>query len=44
MKIIYYDGSILTCSIIWIEDNNLIADDIYIIPLYEVLRIEEATV
>ena len=41
MKIIYHDGSILTCSTIWIEVDTLIADGIYIIPLYEVLRIEE---
>ena len=42
MKIIYHDGSILECSTIWVEDNSIIADGIYVIPLYEVLRIEEA--
>lgn len=43
MKIIYTDGSVLQCSEIRVEDNVLIADDIYIIPIYEIARIEEAT-
>ena len=40
MKIIYYDGSELKCSVIWFTENSIIADDIYEIPLLEVLRIE----
>ncbi len=40
MKIIYYDGSILHCNTIYFTENELIADDIYIIPIFEVLRIE----
>lgn len=41
MKIIYYDGSVLTCNHILISDKEIIADDIYVIPLIEVQRIEE---
>ena len=41
MKIVYYDGSILECHTIEIVDDGktLIADDIYIVPIVEVLRI-----
>ena len=42
MKIIYYDGSTLECSSIYVTENTLIADDIYTIPLIEVQRIEES--
>lgn len=41
MKIIYYDGSELTCHSIYVADSVLIADDIYEVPLIEVQRIEE---
>lgn len=40
MRIIYYDGSTLECNIIWFTEDSIIADDIYEIPLVEVLRIE----
>lgn len=41
MKIVYYDGGILECSTIEVSTDgaNLIADDIYIVPLLEVVRI-----
>ena len=42
MKIIYYDGSTLECHEIQFYDGVIIADGIYEIPIYEVLRIEEA--
>lgn len=42
MKIIYYDGSTLECSSIYVTENTLIADDIYTVPLIEVQRIEES--
>ena len=42
MKIIYYDGSELECSSIYVAENELIADDIYTVPLIEVQRIEES--
>lgn len=41
MKIVYYDGSELVCSEIYVAENVLIADDIYEVPLVEVLRIEQ---
>ena len=41
MKIIYYDGSILNGSTIYFTEHDIIVDDIYIVPLVEVLRIEE---
>ena len=41
MKIHYYDGGVLECSRILVDDKNLIADDVYIVPLIEVLRIED---
>ena len=40
MRIVYYDGSELMCNEIYVTDNVLIADDIYEVPLVEVLRIE----
>jgi hypothetical protein len=42
MKIIYYDGSTLECSSIYVTADELIADDIYVVPLIEVQRIEES--
>lgn len=42
MKVIFYDGSILECSTIYFEDNNIICDDYRVIPFIEILRIEEA--
>lgn len=41
MKIIYYDGSILNGNTIFFTEHDIIVDDIYIVPLVEVLRIEE---
>ncbi len=41
MKIIYYDGSVLHCSSIEIGEKELIADEIYVVPLIEVQRIVE---
>lgn len=41
MKIIYYDGSILNGNTIYFTEHELIVDDIYTVPLVEVLRIEE---
>ena len=41
MKIIYTDGSILEASILVIEDKEIIADDIYNVPIEDVLRIED---
>jgi hypothetical protein len=41
MKIIYYDGSILEGHTIYFTERELIVDDIYNVPLVEVLRIEE---
>lgn len=41
MKIIYTDGSILEASVVFIEGNNINADDIYIVPIEEILRIED---
>ena len=40
MKVIYYDESILECDEIRFCDGDLIADDIYNVPLEEVERIE----
>ena len=40
MKVIYYDGSVLECNTLWFADGYVIADDIYNIPLIEILRIE----
>lgn len=42
MKVIMYDGSILECSTVWFEDNNIICDEYRVVPIIEVLRIEEA--
>ena len=42
MKVIFYDGSILECSTIYFEDNNIICDGYRIVSFAEVLRIEEA--
>ena len=41
MKVVYYDGSELDCeSIEFIDDGKtLIVDDVYIVPIAEVLRI-----
>lgn len=44
MKIIYRDGSILVCNMVWFEGDNIIADDIYTIPIEDVLRIESKEV
>lgn len=43
MKIIYYDGSTLTGSSIYVTEKTLIVDDIYEVPLIEVQRIEEGS-
>lgn len=40
MKIIYYDGSTLRCNSLYFTEKEVIADDIYIIPIVEILRIE----
>ncbi len=40
MRIIYYDGGVLECEEIYFCEDSIIADDIYIVPLVEVLRIE----
>ena len=42
MKIIYYDGSILECNSIYFADGYVIADDMYNVPIVEILRIETA--
>ena len=41
MKIIYTDGGVLECSYIKVWGGELVADDIYVIPLDEVESIEE---
>lgn len=41
MRIIYYDGGVLECSEIYFTEKELIADDIYVVPIVEVQRIEE---
>lgn len=41
MQIIYCDGSILECSEIKIFDNDLYADDCYIVPLCDVEKITD---
>ena len=40
MKIIYYDGSVLHCNSLYFTEKEVIADDVYIIPLIEIQRIE----
>lgn len=40
MKIINYDGSILHCNSLYFTEKEVIADDVYIIPLIEIQRIE----
>lgn len=40
MKVIYYDESILECDEIRFSGEELIADDIYTVPLEEIERIE----
>ena len=40
MKIIYTSGEILTVNTITIENGYVYADDIYIIPVDHILRIE----
>jgi len=40
LKIINYDGSILHCYSLYFTEKEVIADDIYIIPIVEILRIE----
>lgn len=42
MKVIKYDGSEVMCDTLYMDDKNIIADGITIIPLVEVLRIEDA--
>ena len=42
MDIIYYDGSVLHCEQIIFSENELIADDIYVVPFCEILRIVSA--
>jgi len=41
MIITYYDGGKLECSRVEIYGENLIADDVYIVPLIEINSIEE---
>lgn len=41
MKIIYNDGSTLECSYIEISERNIYADEIYIIHIEDVERIED---
>lgn len=41
MKIIYYDGSVLTGNTIAIYGDEMIIDDYRIAKIYEVDRIEE---
>lgn len=40
MRIIYYDGSVLHCNSLYFTEKEVIADDIYIIPLIEIQMIE----
>ena len=40
MKIIYYDGSVLTGNTIEFYDNGVIVDGIYLVELLEIARIE----
>ena len=40
MIIYYYDGGILKCNSLYFADGYVIADDIYQIPIIEILRIE----
>ena len=42
MKVIMYDGSILECSTVEFGYNTIICDEYRIVPIIEVLRIEEA--
>lgn len=41
MKIIFYDGSTMTCSEIEISNDGLIIDGCRLVPFYEILRIVE---
>lgn len=40
MRIIYYDGSVMECNTLYFTEKTVIADDIYEIPLVEILRVE----
>jgi len=40
LKVIYYDGGILHCNSLYFTEKEVIADDIYVIPLVEILRVE----
>lgn len=40
MKIIYYDGSVLTGNTIEFYDNGVIVDGVYLVELLEIARIE----
>lgn len=40
MKVVFYDGGILTCSKIWIYGDKLICDDIWEVPIIEVNGID----
>ncbi len=41
MKIIYTDGSVLTCSTIEICGSDFYCDDYRIVPMCDVVRVEE---
>ena len=41
MKIIYYDGGVLTCSYFEIDNQHIYADDVYIVDINDVERVED---
>lgn len=40
MRVIYKDGSVLECYEITFEDDHIICDDIYIVPIEDISKVE----
>lgn len=39
MKIMFYDGKEFNCNQVYFDGKTVVADDIYVFPLIEILRI-----
>lgn len=41
MVLVYYDGRTLRCNSLYFTEKEVIADGVHVIPLIEVLRVEQ---
>ena len=41
MLLVYYDGRTLRCNSLYFTEKEVIADGVHVIPLIEVLRVEQ---